>query len=69
MSRGNLEDLVCYLTTLKVQLNFDFMNLYITKFSLLRTILVAPVIVKYVEKNLDSTRPGPSLNRDSTVVK
>ena len=39
------------------QWNLDIANVYITKSSVQRTILYAPVIAKYVEKNLDISKP------------
>ena len=39
------------------QWNLDIANVYITKSSVQRTILYAPVIAKYVEKNLDIWKP------------
>ena len=56
---------------------FDITNLYITKSSVQQTIFFAPVIVKYMEKNLNLTKrrygkhilpvPWPSLYRGSTA--
>ena len=40
-----------------LQWNLDVTTLYITKSSVLRTTLFTPVIVKYMEKNLDITKP------------
>ena len=59
------------------QWNLDITNLYITKSSLQQTIFFAPVIVKYMEKNLHLTKrrygkhilpvPWPSIYRGSTA--
>ena len=37
--------------------NLDIANLYLTKSLVYRTIFFAPVIVKYMKKNLDITKP------------
>lgn len=39
------------------QCNLDLTNLYTTKFLVPQAIFSAPVIVKYVEKNFDMTKP------------
>ena len=39
-----------------IQWNLDIMNLYVTKSWVKRTIFLTPVIVKYMEKNLDMTK-------------
>ena len=59
-----------------VQWNLDLTNLYLTKTSIKRTVSIAPVIVKYMKKNLDinldltnefGRSTVTSLNRASTV--
>ena len=40
-----------------IQWNLDLTNLYLTKTSIQRTVFFAPVIKKYMKKNLDITKP------------
>ena len=41
----------------EIQWNFDFKNLYTTKYSVEQMVFLAPEIVQYVKNNLDEKKP------------